>query len=61
VAEARDAAEHRDRRRRRGLSADDRLGLRHRGRRVESVLMFALIFMWTPPHFWALALFMKRL
>ena len=24
---------------------------------VESVLMFALIFMWTPPHFWALALF----
>ena len=26
---------------------------------VESVLMFAVIFMWTPPHFWALALFMK--
>ncbi len=26
---------------------------------VESVLMFALIFMWTPPHFWALALFMR--
>ena len=26
---------------------------------MESVLMFALIFMWTPPHFWALALFMK--
>ncbi|MDB6453385.1 heme o synthase [Falsirhodobacter sp. 20TX0035] len=26
---------------------------------VESVLMFALVFMWTPPHFWALALFMK--
>jgi len=25
----------------------------------EAVLMFALIFMWTPPHFWALALFMK--
>ncbi|MEL7278048.1 MAG: heme o synthase [Pseudomonadota bacterium] len=24
---------------------------------IESVLMFALIFMWTPPHFWALALF----
>ena len=24
---------------------------------LESVLMFALIFMWTPPHFWALALF----
>ena len=26
---------------------------------VESTLMFALIFMWTPPHFWALCLFMK--
>jgi len=26
---------------------------------LEPVLMFALIFMWTPPHFWALALFMK--
>ncbi|MGB2202159.1 MAG: heme o synthase, partial [Pseudooceanicola atlanticus] len=26
---------------------------------IESVLMFALTFMWTPPHFWALALFMK--
>jgi protoheme IX farnesyltransferase len=26
---------------------------------MESVLMFTLIFMWTPPHFWALALFMK--
>ncbi|MFN6924884.1 MAG: heme o synthase [Tabrizicola sp.] len=27
---------------------------------VEALLMFALIFMWTPPHFWALALFMKE-
>jgi protoheme IX farnesyltransferase len=26
---------------------------------VESVLMFCVIFMWTPPHFWALALFMR--
>lgn len=26
---------------------------------VESILMFAVIFMWTPPHFWALALFVK--
>lgn len=26
---------------------------------LESVLMFLLVFMWTPPHFWALALFMK--
>ncbi|WP_240513999.1 heme o synthase [Paramylibacter kogurei] len=27
---------------------------------VESVLMFSLIFMWTPPHFWSLALFMNH-
>ena len=26
---------------------------------VEAVLMFALTFAWTPPHFWALALFVK--
>ena len=26
---------------------------------LESVLMFCLVFMWTPPHFWALALFMR--
>ncbi|SMO62768.1 heme o synthase [Paracoccus laeviglucosivorans] len=27
---------------------------------LESLLMFALIFFWTPPHFWALALFMNN-
>lgn len=27
---------------------------------IESVLMFLIIFMWTPPHFWALALFRCR-
>ncbi|PIE11758.1 MAG: protoheme IX farnesyltransferase [Rhodobacterales bacterium] len=26
---------------------------------LESVLMFSLTFMWTPPHFWSLALFVK--
>lgn len=26
---------------------------------IDSVLMFTLIFLWTPPHFWALALFMR--
>ena len=26
---------------------------------IEALLMFALIFIWTPPHFWALALFVK--
>lgn len=29
------------------------------GMAIEPWLMFALIFMWTPPHFWALALFMR--
>jgi heme o synthase len=27
---------------------------------VESLLMFAIIFLWTPPHFWALALYRCR-
>ncbi|RMF41758.1 MAG: protoheme IX farnesyltransferase [Alphaproteobacteria bacterium] len=27
------------------------------GLSIEPVLLFAIIFMWTPPHFWALALF----
>ena len=27
---------------------------------IESVLMFLIIFMWTPPHFWALALYRAR-
>jgi protoheme IX farnesyltransferase len=26
---------------------------------LEAILMFALTFMWTPPHFWALALFVR--
>ena len=57
VAQALDAAEHRDRRRRRRVSADDRLGggdRRHR--RSSRCLLFLIIFFWTPPHFWALAL-----
>lgn len=27
---------------------------------IESILMFLIIFLWTPPHFWALALFRAR-
>lgn len=27
---------------------------------VESILLFAIIFLWTPPHFWALALYRCR-
>ncbi|MEM7519866.1 MAG: heme o synthase [Pseudomonadota bacterium] len=30
------------------------------GTSIEAWLMFAIIFMWTPPHFWALALFMRN-
>ena len=29
------------------------------GAAVEPMLMFAIVFLWTPPHFWALALFVK--
>jgi heme O synthase-like polyprenyltransferase len=33
---------------------------RDRHRQIESVIaLFLIIFMWTPPHFWALALFRK--
>jgi protoheme IX farnesyltransferase len=27
---------------------------------IESVVLFLIIFMWTPPHFWALALYRSR-
>lgn len=27
---------------------------------IESILLFAIIFMWTPPHFWALSLYRYR-
>jgi heme o synthase len=30
------------------------------GLSLEPVLMFAIIFMWTPPHFWALSLFSRE-
>ena len=57
VAEAPDAAEHRHRRRRRRPAAGDRLGGGDRQRRLEPLVLFLIIFLWTPPHFWALALF----
>ena len=61
VAEALDAAEHRHRRCRRRLPAHGRLGLRDRRReRSTASLLFMIIFLWTPPHFWALALFKMR-
>ena len=58
LAEAPHAAEHRDRRRGRRVPAADRLG---RGRPAASagaaIALFAIIFFWTPPHFWALSLY----
>lgn len=27
---------------------------------VESIVLFGIIFLWTPPHFWALSLFIKK-
>ena len=59
LAEAADRAEHRHRRRGRGLSAADRLGGRYRRRSTLPMLLFAIIFLWTPPHFWALSLFVR--
>ena len=56
VAEASQQAEHRHRRRRgRGARADRLVGghqLAHAGPRC---CLFLVIFIWTPPHFWALA------
>ena len=60
LAEAPHAAEHRHRRRRRRDPAARRLG---RGDRARSacapLIMFLIIFLWTPPHFWALAILKK--
>ena len=40
------------------LAADDRLGGRRPARcRSSRSLLFLIIFFWTPPHFWALALY----
>ena len=60
LAEAADAAEHRHRRRRRRLSAADRLGGGDRRRRAAAAASCSrIIFLWTPPHFWALSLFVR--
>ena len=53
-------AEHRDRWRCRRFSANDRLGGGYRFADAEQSLLFLIIFFWTPPHFWALALHLRR-
>ena len=60
LAQAQLAAEHRDRRRRGRVSAAGGLGGRDRARRSRGVYLFLIIFYWTPPHFWALALNKQR-
>ena len=56
AAQAEHRAEHRHRRRCRCISAAGGLGRDDRGARSRRHLPFAIIFYWTPPHFWALAL-----
>jgi hypothetical protein len=58
LAEAAHAAEH-HRRRGGGLSADDRLGGGDGPCHADAGAAVPIIFMWTPPHFWALALFVQ--
>ena len=60
LAQAQHAAEHRDRRRGRRVSAARRLGGGHGTLDLLALFLFLIIFYWTPPHFWALALLIKR-
>ncbi len=59
VAQAHDAAEHRDRRRRGRRPAPRRLGRGDRHLDWTALYLFAIVFYWTPPHFWSLSLLMK--
>ena len=52
-----DAAEHRHRRRGRRLPPMIGWAAATGSVSLESVVLFLIIFLWTPPHFWALALF----
>ena len=55
------AAEHRHRRCGRRFPAHDRLGRRRQAQSASrAIVLFLIIFMWTPPHFWALALLRAR-
>ena len=59
VAEALLDAEHRHRRRGRRDSPAGRLGGGDREPDITAVFLFAVVFYWTPPHFWALSLLIK--
>jgi len=60
AAQALDAPEHRSRRGRGGTAAGHRLGRRHRRHHSAALVLFAIVFYWTPPHFWALSLRLRR-
>jgi heme O synthase-like polyprenyltransferase len=61
VDQAHDSPEHRNRRGFRSLGAAHRLGGRSGWIECEiPMLMFLVVFLWSPPHFWALALFTKQ-
>ena len=55
LAQAPLAAEHRDRRRRRRRPAARRLGRGDGLVAPAALYLFAIVFYWTPPHFWALS------
>ena len=57
VAEAQDAAEHRDWRRCRCFATHGRLGGGHRRCQPDADRTVRHHLLWTPPHFWALALY----
>ena len=57
VAEAAHAAEHRHRRRGGRVSGGHRLGRGDRAMDPLPLILFAIVFFWTPPHFWSLALY----
>ena len=56
LAEAADSAEHRLGRDRRLLPAADRLDRGDRLDLLVPLVLFAIVFFWTPPHTWALAM-----
>ena len=60
LAQALDSAEHRDRWRCRRVPAARRVCGRDRPLELPALCLFLIVFFWTPPHFWALALMFKN-
>ena len=60
VAQAPHAAEHRHRRRGRAVPPLAAWAAVHGSVSATAVALFAIVFLWTPPHFWALALLSTR-